>query len=77
MTQCSTNKERRYEAICCKCNSRFYATKSILQEMGVAEGGTGRCINCNALLNLTYDENEECMKTMDWQQYVDSMKGKI
>jgi len=69
-----SNEENRpgYKAICCECGHVFHACKSIAQDMGVSDAGCGSCPECKTFLNLTFDEENKEMKTMEWQKYLSS-----
>ena len=62
----------RYKSVCCECGHVFYACKSIAQEMGVIDAGCGSCPKCETFLNLTFDEENKEMKTIEWQKYLSS-----
>lgn len=61
---------QRYKAVCCKCGTKFYACKSIVQEIGIIDAGCGSCPKCRTFLNLTFDEQSKEMKTTEWDKYL-------
>lgn len=60
----------KYKAVCCKCETIFYACKSIGQDMGIIDAGCGSCPKCETFLNLTFDEQSKEMKTTEWDKYL-------
>lgn len=66
------DNKKRYKTVCCECGQIFHACKSIAQEMGVLDAGCGSCPECETFLNLTFDEGNKEMKTMEWQKYLSS-----
>ncbi|MCR3759354.1 hypothetical protein KYB31_10180 [Clostridium felsineum] len=66
------NRER-FKAMCNECGHTFYACKSIVQEIGILDAGHGSCHKCRTFLNLTFDENSNEMKTMEWSKYLKSV----
>jgi len=62
------DKRKRYKCEC-KCGNVFYATKSILQNMGMLNAGCGSCPKCKTFYNLTLDEENEIMELLEWDEY--------
>ena len=60
----------RYKTVCCKCGNIFYASKSLAQQFGLNDSGCGSCPKCKTFLNLTYDPDENEMKTKAWNDYI-------
>lgn len=52
----------RYPAVCPNCYKKIYVCKSIGQELGMSDFGAGKCIYCDTLLRLIFDEENQNMK---------------
>lgn len=64
---------KRYEIICPYCGKVQYACKSIAQEEGIADWGSGTCLECRGFMRLIFDEGTQSMRAEKWE---DSQGGK-
>ncbi len=62
----TVDKRKRYEIICPYCGKVQYACKSILHEMGVEDGGYGKCLDCGERMRLIFSEESQDMKAEKW-----------
>lgn len=53
--------EKRYEITCPHCGEKQYVCLSILQTMGVSDGGVVICLNCKELMRSIFDYDAEKM----------------
>lgn len=58
---------KRYEITCPHCGKVQYACKSLFHELGVADGGYGRCLNCEEAMRLIFNEEIQAMRTEKWE----------
>ncbi len=54
------DKRPRYKGICPECGHELWICKSIFMEMGINQGA-GRCLNCNTLLRIQFNEERQEM----------------
>lgn len=58
---------KRYKITCPNCGKVQYACKSIFHELGIANGGRGRCLNCKEAMSLIFDEKNQEMRAEKWE----------
>ena len=63
----TVDKRKRYEIICPYCGNVQYACKSILHEMGIEDGGRGKCLDCGKHMRLIFDGESQNMRSEKWQ----------
>ena len=63
------DERKRYEITCPYCGKVQYACKSILHEMGIEDGGRGKCLSCGGAMCLIFNEELQEMKADRWQIY--------
>lgn len=51
----TVDTRKRYKVICPHCGKVQYCCKSILHEMGVENGGYGRCLECGNHMRLIFE----------------------
>ena len=54
------DKRPRYKGICPECGHELWICKSIFMEMGFNQGA-GRCLNCNTLISIQFNEERQEM----------------
>lgn len=59
---------KRYAITCPYCGKIQYACKSIFHEMGIKDGGHGKCLCCGKHMRLIFDEELQEMKADEWQE---------
>lgn len=55
-------EKQRFVIVCPYCGQKQYAQKSIFHEMGIADGGIGSCLQCDAVMQLVFDDKRQEMK---------------
>ena len=70
------DKRKRYEGICCNCGTKIYACKSLGIEIGWLDTGYGSCIKCDTSLALTFNEENQTVNTILWDDYIKIKKNK-
>lgn len=58
---------KRYEIICPYCGKVQYACKSIAQEEGIADWGSGTCLGCKGSMHLIFNEDAQSMRAEKWE----------
>lgn len=66
-----------YPATCCNCREEFHAAKSIMQEMGAHEHGSGTCQECGTHLNLRFIPGEERMESKPWDEFIAEQQKRV
>ena len=61
------NEGKIYKIVCPHCRKDQHACKSMYQKMG-NEAGIGRCLYCDKLMILTYDQKNDTMAAGKWEK---------
>jgi len=70
------DKRQRYECEC-TCGFTFYACKSLFQQWGLIDSGSGSCPKCKVFYNLTLDEENKKMILTEWEKHMKNRKEKL
>ena len=62
------DKRKRYGITCPHCGKALYACKSVLHELGVADGGRGNCPGCGGIIRLIFNEETQSMRAEKWEK---------
>ncbi len=56
-----------YKMVCPHCRKEQCVCKSMFQEMGI-DAGIGRCLYCQELMILVYNQQDDTMAAGKWEQ---------
>ena len=56
-----------YKIVCPHCQKEQHACRSMYQKVGI-DAGIGRCLHCDKLMILTYDQKNDTMAAGKWEK---------
>ncbi len=61
------DERKIYKIVCPHCQKEQHVCRSMFQEMGI-DAGIAKCLYCDKLMILTYDQKNDTMAAGKWEK---------